>query len=136
MAIQASFAEELSGFQDSDHGFLALLGHNANLYLSLLDIENSIRGVALRKDDLVLVKFQYGCALGDLGEKEFWIKQVFRGFRHEPLVPGSCLSLADAPPSMLGKLAVLRLRLVPRRSRRLLDGTRQLRLYLIRNEPA
>ena len=85
MAIEASFAEELSGLHDSDHGFLALLGDNENLDPSLLDIENSIRGVALRKNDRVLVKFQYGCALADLGEKEVWIKQAFRRFWHEAL---------------------------------------------------
>ena len=83
MAIQATFAEELSGLHDSDHRFLALLGDDENLDLPLLDIENSICGVALRKHDLVLVEFQYGLAVADLGEKEFWIKCVFRRFWHE-----------------------------------------------------
>jgi hypothetical protein len=74
MAIEASFAEELCGFQDSDHRFLALFGDNENLDPSLLNIENRICGVSLRKHDLVLGKFQYGFALTDLGEKELWIK--------------------------------------------------------------
>src|SRR5271154_5575713 len=82
MAIQASLAEELSGLHDSDHGFLALLGYNEDLDPSLLDIENRICGLSLRKDDLVLFKFQYGCALADLGEEEFWI-EAFRGSCHE-----------------------------------------------------
>jgi hypothetical protein len=69
-----SFAEELSRFEDSDHRFLALFGDNENLDPPLLNIENRICGFALRKHDLVLVKFQYGFALADLGEKEFWIK--------------------------------------------------------------
>src|SRR5271168_2932352 len=82
MAIEASFAEELSGFQDSDHCLLALFGDNKNLDPSLLNIKDRICGVPLRKDDLVLVKLRYGFALADLGEKEFWIKQGFR-FSHE-----------------------------------------------------
>jgi hypothetical protein len=74
MAIEASFAKELSRFQDSDHGFLALLGYHENLDPSLLNIEDGICGVSLREDDLVPVKFQNGFALADHGEKEFWIK--------------------------------------------------------------
>ena len=80
MAIQASFAEKLSGLEDPDHGFLTLLGHNENLDPSPLNIENSICGLSLREDDRVFVNFQYGCALADLGEKELWIKQAFRCF--------------------------------------------------------
>ena len=87
MAIEASFAKELSGFQDSDHGFLALFGENENLDPSLLNIEDRVCGVSLRKNDLVLVEVQYGFALADLGEKEFWIKQAFRRFWHE--APGA-----------------------------------------------
>jgi hypothetical protein len=48
-----------------------------------LNIENRICGIPLRKHDMVLVKFQYGFALADLGEKEFSIKKAFRRFRHE-----------------------------------------------------
>ena len=84
MAIEASFAEELSGLHDSDHGFLALLGDDENLDPSLLDIENSIRGVALRETrPAFLSNFNMVFALADLGEKEFWIKQAFRSFWHE-----------------------------------------------------
>ena len=74
MTIEASFAKELSRFQNSDHGFLALLGDNENLDPSLLNIENGICGVSLLKNDLVPVKFQDGFALADLGEKDLWIK--------------------------------------------------------------
>jgi hypothetical protein len=42
MAIEASFAKELSRLQDSDHGFLALFGNNENLDPSLLNIKNGI----------------------------------------------------------------------------------------------
>ena len=74
MAIKASLAEELSGFQDTDHGFLALFGDYENLDPPLLNIENRIRDISLRKNDFVVVKIQNGFALADLGEKEFWIK--------------------------------------------------------------
>src|SRR5271154_3228954 len=96
MTIEASFAKELSGFEDSDYGFLALLGDNENLDPSLLNIEHGIRGVSLRKDDLVLVKFENGFALADLGEKEFWIKLAFRRCWHEVLRRSI---VPQAPPS-------------------------------------
>jgi hypothetical protein len=54
MAIQATFAEELSGLHDSDHGFLALLGDNGLLNLAALNEENGIRGFSLRVDNLIL----------------------------------------------------------------------------------
>ena len=87
MSVQATFAEELSGPHDSDHRFLALLGDDENLDLPLLDIENGIGGVALRKHDLALVEFQYGLAVADLGEKDFWIKCAFRRFWHGVVKP-------------------------------------------------
>ena len=67
MAIEASFAKELSRFQDSDHGFLALFGDNEDLDPSLLNIKNRVRGLSLRENDLVLVEIQYRFALTDLG---------------------------------------------------------------------
>src|ERR1700739_2532531 len=83
MAIEASFAKELSRFQDSDYGFLALFRDDEDLDPTLLNIENCIRDVSLREDDLVPVKLQNGLAFADLGEKQFWIKQGFRRFWHE-----------------------------------------------------
>jgi len=74
MAVEASFAEELSSFEDSDHCLLALFGDDENLDPSLLNIENRICGVSLRKHHPVRVEFQYGFAVPDLGEKTLWIK--------------------------------------------------------------
>jgi hypothetical protein len=59
-----------------------------------LDVEDRIGGVSLRKNDLVLAKFQYGFALADLGEKELWIKWA-RYIRHEILSAGYKLSGFD-----------------------------------------
>jgi uncharacterized protein YdcH (DUF465 family) len=69
MAVEASFAKELSGFQNPDHRFLALFGEHENLDPSLLNIENRVCDASLRKNDLVLLKFQYGFPLADLREK-------------------------------------------------------------------
>src|ERR1700751_5445331 len=107
MAIEASLAKELSGFQDSDHCLLALFGDNKNLDPSLLNIKNRIRDVSLRKDDLVLVKLQYGFALTDLGEKEFWIKQGFRFWHEVVRAWWETVSLAGPAPAALGKFRPL-----------------------------
>lgn len=98
MAVQATFPEELSGLHDSDHCFLALLGDDENLDLSLLDIEDGIRGVALRKYHLALVEFQYGLAVADLGERVLWIKRGFRRFWHEGPLGDTFGSLAGRVP--------------------------------------
>ena len=39
MAVHAAFAEELAWLQDSDNGFLALLGHDDDLHPAFLDKE-------------------------------------------------------------------------------------------------
>ena len=43
MAIQTSFAEKLTWFQDGDYRFLALLGNDGELDLALLDVKNRVR---------------------------------------------------------------------------------------------
>ena len=48
MAIEASFAEELSRFHCPDNCFLALIRGNDNLVPSFLDVEDRIGGVFLR----------------------------------------------------------------------------------------
>ena len=107
MAIEASFAKELPSFQDSDHCLLALFGDNENLDSSLLNIENRICGIALRKNHPVPVKIQYGFAVPDLGEKTFWIKYSFRRSWHE--APGARygLKFSRPGPSLLSKISVL-----------------------------
>jgi hypothetical protein len=105
MAIQASFAEELSGLHDSDHGFLALLGDNENLDLSLLDIENSICGVPA-----FFSKFNMVVPSPTLARKRFGSNKLFAAFDMRPLAPGVDLGLAGPAASMLGNSAVLRRR--------------------------
>ena len=103
MAIQASFAEELSGLHDSDHGLLALLGDNENLDLSLLDIENSICGVPLRKTAAFFSKFSMVVPSPTLARKRFGSNKLFAAFDMRPLAPGVDLGLAGPAASMLGR---------------------------------
>jgi hypothetical protein len=49
-----SFANKFVWPQQCDDGFFALLGHDGDFDLALLDIENRIRVVALSKNDLFL----------------------------------------------------------------------------------
>ena len=42
-----------SDTQECDNGFLALLGYDSDFDLALLDIENRIGGITLRKNDLL-----------------------------------------------------------------------------------
>ena len=57
MAIETSFAKKVTGFQDCNHRFLALLGNDSELDLALLDVENCVRDLPLRKNDLILSIF-------------------------------------------------------------------------------
>ena len=57
MAIQTSFAKKVTWSQDGNHRFLALLGNDGEFDLALLDVENSIRGLSLREDSLILLVF-------------------------------------------------------------------------------
>jgi len=80
--------EHRRGAQDGDHRFLALFGKNNNLDPSLLNIENRVCYRTLRKNDLVLAKFQYGFALADLGEEGFRIERARSFRRHDTVSPG------------------------------------------------
>ena len=59
MAIQTSFAEKVTRFQNSYDCFLAPLGNDGELDLALLDVKNRVRLAALRKNNLVLVILGY-----------------------------------------------------------------------------
>ena len=71
---KASFTEEFVRPKNCDDGFLALLRNDGDLHLALLDVEDLIRRVSLRKDDLVLAVRTNAAALADLGEKRFRIE--------------------------------------------------------------
>ena len=78
MTIHAPLAKKMARLQNRDDRFLALLGDDGQLDLSVLNIKHGIRDVALRKDDLILVKFNDSLACADLGEEVFGIKHVGR----------------------------------------------------------
>jgi hypothetical protein len=47
MAIQTSFAKKMTGSQDCNYRFLALLGNDSELDLALLDVEDRVRSLSL-----------------------------------------------------------------------------------------
>src|SRR5436190_10328771 len=69
------FTEEFVWPKNCNDCFLSLVGNNGALGLPFLNVEDRIRGVSLRKDDLVLAVFANGPYLADLGEKGFRIKR-------------------------------------------------------------
>src|SRR5712692_8849986 len=83
MAIQASFAKKMTGSQDCDDRFLALLGNDRELDLALLDVKNRVRDLSLRKNNMILSVFEYRFSLAHLGKKNFWIKRGFSSLPHK-----------------------------------------------------
>ena len=75
MAVHAAFAEEMSGLKDRDDGFLALFGQDSELDLSFLNVKHSVRDVALRKHNLIFLKFNNSLPHADFGEKYFGIER-------------------------------------------------------------
>ena len=47
------FAAEIAGSEDCNDRFFPLLGKHDNLHFTFLDVENRIRRLALRKDNLM-----------------------------------------------------------------------------------
>ena len=78
MTIHATFAKKLARLQNRDDRFLALLGHDGQLDLSLLKVKHRVRDVALRKHDLIPVEFNNRLALAHFGDEVFGIKHVGR----------------------------------------------------------
>src|SRR6476619_8642816 len=89
MAIQTSLAEKVTWSQDCNDRFLALLGNDGELDLAFLDVKNRVRGLSLRKNNLILPIFGYRFSLAHLGEKYFGIK---RGLNFLPHRLPCCLS--------------------------------------------
>src|SRR5689334_8617527 len=54
LAGKATFATKITGFEECDHRFLSLVGYDAELHLSVLDIKHGVGWRALGKDDLPL----------------------------------------------------------------------------------
>src|ERR1700731_2844779 len=57
MAVQTSFAQELTWSQNCNHRFLALLGNDGELDLAFLNVKNRVRDLSLRENDLILPEF-------------------------------------------------------------------------------
>jgi hypothetical protein len=54
---QASLAAEIAGSKDRNDCFFPLFGNNGDFDLALLDVENSVRHLALREDSLIPLVF-------------------------------------------------------------------------------
>jgi len=74
LAGQTSFAEEVAGTQDGDDRFFAVSRNDGELNLALLDIKQSIGGIALDKNRLILAAGGQGSALADLGQEALGIE--------------------------------------------------------------
>lgn len=57
MTVQTSLAEELAGFEDPDHRFLALIRKDDDLDPVFLNVEYRVRRLSLGEDDLILLVF-------------------------------------------------------------------------------
>ena len=75
MTVEATFAEELPGRQNSDDRFLPLFGKDGEFDPAFLNVENRVGGFALRKNDLVFLEFRYCFPLPYFGEKYFGIER-------------------------------------------------------------
>ena len=94
MAIKTSFAKKLAGSQDCDDCFLALLGNDSEPDLALLDVENRVRDLSLRENNLILPIFRYRFSLAHAGEKQFGIKRGFSSLPNR----GSLFSFSHGYP--------------------------------------
>src|SRR3981189_2619479 len=79
---QAPLTAELPCSKNCDDRLLPLVGNDGNLDLALLDIEDGIRGIALREDNLILAILGYGSSLADFGEKGLGIECWSSFFGH------------------------------------------------------
>jgi hypothetical protein len=70
------FPKKAPGLQEGDPGFLATLGDDGELDLSVLGIEDRVDRLALRKDRAVLPVGSECSAGTDVGEKRVGIEQV------------------------------------------------------------
>src|SRR4249920_2860636 len=75
MAIQTSFAEKVTRFQNAYDCFLAPLGNDGELDLALLDVKNGVRRIALPEHNFILSIIVNGSPAIYLREKHFGIEQ-------------------------------------------------------------
>ena len=65
----------MAGSQDGDYGFLSLFGNHRELELAFLNIENRVREIALRENNLIVLILRYRFSLADFGEKPLGVKR-------------------------------------------------------------
>src|SRR5580693_1907582 len=75
MAIQTSFAEKVTRFQNSYDRFLAPLGNDGELDLALLDVKNGVCRIALPEHNFILSIIVNGSPAIYLREKHFGIER-------------------------------------------------------------
>jgi hypothetical protein len=78
LPYQASFAKEIARSKDRNDRFFALLGDNGDFDLALLDVENSIRRLSLREDNLILLVFEMVLPPSALARNALGSKGAFR----------------------------------------------------------
>ena len=76
MTIETPLAKELTGFQNPDDRFLALIRNDDDLDPTFLDVKYCIGRLTLRKDDLILREFRYRFAHPDFCEKILWVERA------------------------------------------------------------
>jgi hypothetical protein len=52
LPCETAFTKKATSLQEGDYGFLATRGDHSELHRSTLDVEDSIRRIPLREDDL------------------------------------------------------------------------------------
>ena len=88
MAVETSFAKEVTRPEEADDCLLAALRNNRELDLTLLDVKNRVRNVTLGKNNLILLTFRYCFSIANLSEKYFWIESALITLLHrETSVP-------------------------------------------------
>src|SRR5216683_2750399 len=69
LTSQAPLAKEIADPKNCDNGFFSLLGKYGQRHSAFLDVENSIRGLLLRKDNLISLIGGYRPSPVCFGEK-------------------------------------------------------------------
>jgi len=86
MTIEAALAKELSGLQNPNDGFLALVRNDRELDLSLLNVEYRVRGISLHEHAPTFANFRDRFPGPDLGKECSGIKVLRRFHQGRTLV--------------------------------------------------
>src|SRR5882672_3400159 len=81
---QASLATKIAGSKYCNNRFFPPFGKHRQLYLALLDVKNSIRWLALRKDNLICSVDSYRPSSVCFGEQGFRVEREGVAFHAAP----------------------------------------------------